>query len=54
MIKMTINEFFTKYGNLLPAYYKRMMRALYDHSYKGSEMIMPDPTGEMTIVITKK
>ena len=54
MIKMTIDEFFAKYGNLLPASYKRMMRLMYDNNLnKGGEMIMPDPTGKM-IVITKK
>ena len=52
-MNMTIDQFFARYGQLLPKGYKRMMRAVYEGMKVGTQMIMPDPNGN-PIVITKR
>lgn len=53
-MKMTLNKFLAQYGYLLPAYYIRLMHAMYDHTNSGGEIIVPAPDGNSLIHIIKK
>lgn len=54
-MKMTLTQFFAQYGHLLPDYYKRMMKEMYDHHMEqGGKIIVPKPDYSGIIYIIKK
>ena len=53
-MNMTLNQFFAQYGHLLPDYYKRMMKEVYNHMKQGGRIIVPNPVYDSIIYIIKK